>query len=171
MFQIRTLSNVEPQAALPALTEILTACVAGGASVGFMAPLTHDRATAFWMRIASDVAAGERILLVAEDAAGIVGTVQLVLAQPENQPHRGDVAKMLVHPRGREQGIGAGLINAVCDAARAAGKTLLVLDTVTDSAAARLYTRTGWQRVGEIPDFALWPAGGLCATTFFYKRV
>jgi GNAT superfamily N-acetyltransferase len=117
------------------------------------------------------VATGERALLVAEDEAGVVGTVQLVLAQPDNQPHRADLAKLQVHRRARRQGLAEALMHAADDAARAAGKTLLVLDTVTGSDADRLYTRLGWQRVGEVPGFALWPRGGECPTTFFWKRV
>jgi GNAT superfamily N-acetyltransferase len=154
------------------LAELLIDCVDGGASVSFMRPLPPERAQAFWQRVAAGVEAGERALLVAEDDAGaIVGTVQLVLDQPENQPHRADVAKMLVHRRARRQGLGQALMLAVIDTARGHGKTLLVLDTATGGDAERLYTRLGWQRVGVIPDYALWPDGGLCATTVFYRRV
>ena len=103
--------------------------------------------------MADDVAAGRRALLVAEDDAGIVGTVQLVLAQPENQPHRADLSKMLVHRRARRRGLGAALLEAAEETARDCGKTLLVLDTNTGSDAERLYTRMGWSRVGEIPDY------------------
>jgi GNAT superfamily N-acetyltransferase len=92
-----------------------------------------------------------------------------VLAMPDNQPHRADVAKMLVHRRARRRGLGAALMQAAEAAARDAGKTLLVLDTVTGGDAARLYARLGWQRCGEIPGYALWPRGGLCSTTYFYK--
>jgi len=110
-------------------------------------------------------------LLIAEETGSnaIIGTVQLFMSMPDNQPHRADVAKMQVHPRARRQGIGAALMRAIEGAAREAGKTLLVLDTVTDSDADRLYTRLGWQRVGEIPNYALWPEGGICATTVFYR--
>ena len=114
------------------------------------------------------VASGERALFVAGDAKGIVGTVQLILAQPDNQTHRADVAKMLVHRRARRQGLGAALMQAAEDAARACGKTLLVLDTASDDA-ERLYTRQGWQRVGVIPGYALLPTGEPCDTTYFYK--
>ncbi|MBC7563916.1 MAG: GNAT family N-acetyltransferase, partial [Gemmatimonadaceae bacterium] len=114
---------------------------------------------------------GERALLVAEDALGICGTVQLVLAQPDNQPHRADVAKMLVHRRARRHGLGAALMLAVELLAQQCGRTLLVLDTVTGGAAERLYARLGWQRVGVIPDYALFPDGGLVATTVFYRRL
>jgi GNAT superfamily N-acetyltransferase len=144
-------------------------CVEGGASVSFMHPLTRDRAEVFWRRVAEDVGAGTKALLVAEDASGICGTVQLLLHQPENQPHRADVAKMLVHRRARRQGLGAALMRAAEAMARDCGKTLLVLDTVTGGDADRLYERLGWVRVGDIPGFALFPRGGLCSTTVFYR--
>ena len=150
------------------LTQVLVDCVEGGASVSFMHPLTPHRARAFWQRVADEVARGERALLVADDAAGIAGTVQLVLAQPENQPHRADLAKMLVHRRARQQGLGAALLAAAEQTARDCGKTLLVLDTAS-AEAERLYARAGWQRCGMVPGFALLPRGGLCATTFFYR--
>jgi GNAT superfamily N-acetyltransferase len=171
MTMIRSLSTVG-DAQLAQLAALLIDCVEGGASVSFMLPLTQERARAFWQRVADGVARGERALLVAEDDAGaIVGTVQLVLDQPENQPHRADVAKMLVHRRARRQGLGAALMRAAEDAARAHGKTLLVLDTVSGGDAERLYARLGWQRVGTIPGYALWPQGGPCATTYFYREV
>jgi GNAT superfamily N-acetyltransferase len=152
-----------------ALTDVLIDCVEGGASVSFMHPLTRDRALAFWRRVAQGVAAGERALLIAEDAEGVCGTVQLVLEQPENQPHRADLVKMLVHGRARRQGLGAALMRAAEAVARECGKTLLVLDAVTGGDAERLYERLGWQRVGVIPGYALFPRGGLCATTYFYR--
>ena len=158
------------------LAQVLRDCVDGGASVGFMQPLTAERAQHFWRGVAGGVARGERVLLVAEDAAGaIVGTVQLVLAQPENQPHRADVAKMLVQRSARRNGAGAALMLAAEQEAARAGKTLLVLDTVTGGDAERLYERLGWQRCGVIPGYALWPAGGryarMCATTVLFKPV
>ena len=151
------------------LTDLLLDCVDGGASVGFVLPLPRERARSFWRRTADEVAAGRRVLLVAEDAAGICGAVQVVLDQPDNGPHRADVAKMLVHRRARRRGLGESLLRAAEDAARARGKTLLVLDTETGSDAERLYARLGWVRVGEIPRYALLPAGGLCSTTYFYR--
>lgn len=165
--ELHALGDAEVQA----LARVMLDCVEGGASVGFMHPLDEARAVRFWRQVAAGVAAGERALLVAQDAQGIVGTVQLVLAQPDNQPHRADLAKMLVHRRARRQGLGAALMRAAEDLARARGKTLLVLDTVTGGDAERLYARLGWQRVGEIPGYALWPRGGPCATTYFYKAL
>jgi ribosomal protein S18 acetylase RimI-like enzyme len=154
-----------------ALADVLLDCVQGGASVGFMYPLPRAKAVAFWQNSLASAARGERILLVAEDLESrmIVGTVQIVLAMPDNQPHRADVAKMQVHRRARRRGLGEALMRAAEAAACEAGKTLLVLDTVTGSDAERLYTRLGWQRCGEIPGYALWPRGGLCSTTVFYR--
>jgi GNAT superfamily N-acetyltransferase len=153
------------------LSDVLIDCVEGGASVSFMLPMSRAKADAFWRSMAASVARGERVVLAAEDAAGtIVGTAQVILAQPENQPHRGDLAKMLVHRRARRRGIGAALLAAAERSALSAGKTLLVLDTASDDA-ERLYARQGWQRCGEIPNYALWPDGRPCATTFFYKSL
>ena len=152
------------------LGDVLIDCVEGGASVSFMLPMTRAKADTFWRSAAASVARGERLVYAAEDGAGIVGTVQIILAQPENQPHRGDLAKMLVHRRARRQGIGAALLAAAERGAREAGKTLLVLDTASDDA-ERLYERGGWQRVGVIPNYAHWPAGGFCATIYYYKSL
>jgi len=158
------------EAELHALALVLIDCVEGGASVSFMHPLPLEKALAFWRGVADDAARGARALLVAEDDAGIVGTVQLVLAQPENQPHRADLSKMLVHRRARRRGLGAALMRAAEETARACGKSLLVLDTASGDA-ERLYARMGWTAVGTVPDYALWPQGGLCGTTFYYRRL
>ena len=157
-------------AQLDELAGVLIDCVDGGASVSFMHPLPRDRAVAFWRRVAQGVAAGERALLVAEDAQGLCGTVQLVLDQPENQPHRAELSKLLVHRRARRQGLGAALMRAAESTARDCGKTLLVLDTASEDA-ERLYERLGWIRVGVIPGFALLPQGRLCGTTVFYRTL
>ena len=167
---IRRLDTVD-DAQVEALADLLVDSVDDGASVGFMQPLAREKAVTFWHRVADGVAAGERAILIAEDATGIVGTVHLLLALPENQPHRADLAKMLVHPGARRRGIGAALMEAAEDMARDLGRTLLVLDTVTGSDADRLYSRLGWIRVGEIPDFALLARGGLWGTMVFYKRL
>ena len=169
-WQIRRLHAVDAHQ-IEQLSDVLTDCVEGGASVSFMLPFSHATALAFWQQIARGVDRGARALLVAEDAQGIVGTVQLVLEQPENQPHRADLAKMLVHRRARRQGLGEGLMAAAEAMALECGKTLLVLDTVTGGTAERLYTRLGWERVGVIPDYALMPEGGLVPTTVFYRRL
>ena len=164
---IRRLRQLD-DADLQGLTALLLDAVDGGASVSFMAPLSHERALAFWRSIGQAMARGERALLVAEDAQGIVGTVHLVLGQPENQPHRADLSKLLVHRRARQQGVGEALMRAAEAMGRDEGKTLLVLDTASD-AAERLYTRLGWQRCGVIPGYALLPQGGLCDTVLFYR--
>lgn len=167
---LRRLNAAQAATAIEALADVLIDCVQGGASVSFMWPLPRDKALAFWQKVADGVARGERVLLVAEDTQGrIVGTVQLILDMPDNQPHRADVAKMLVHRRARRQGVGEALLQALDDEARAAGRTLLVLDTVTGGDAERLYARGGWQRVGSVPSYALMPDGAPCATTYFYK--
>ena len=165
--RLRTVSHTQQQA----LAEVLIDCVAGGASVSFMHPLTVDKALAFWQKVADGVARGERALLVAQDDHGIFGTVQLVWDLPENQPHRGDLAKMLVHRRGRRQGVGEALMRAAETTARESGKTLLMLDTTTGMDAERLYTRLGWQRMGVVPGHALLAHGGLSDTTFFYRNL
>ena len=167
-WSIRRLQSID-QRQIEALAGVLMDCVEGGASVSFMHPLTRERAVAFWRTVADGVAAGERALIVAEDDRGICGTVQLIFARPENQPHRADVAKMLVHRRARRQGLGEALMRAAEATARECGKTLLVLDAVTDGDAARLYARLGWVRVGDIPRYALMPMGGYCSTTYFYR--
>ena len=169
-WSLRRLHTLD-DARIDELAGVLIDCVEGGASVSFMHPLTRDRAVAFWRGVARGVAAGDRALLVAEDALGICGTVQLLLDLPENQPHRADLSKMLVHRRARRQGLGAALMRAAEETARECGKTLLVLDAGTDGDAARLYERLGWVRVGDIPGYALFPRGGLCSTTVFYRNL
>jgi GNAT superfamily N-acetyltransferase len=152
------------------LAALLLDCVEGGASVGFMHPLEPDKARAFWRAVADEVEQGRRALLLAQDGERIVGTVHLVLAQPDNQPHRADLCKMLVLRSERKRGIGAALMDAAERAARAAGKSLLVLDTASLDA-ERLYARMGWRQLGVIPGYALLPQGGLCGTTYFYREL
>ena len=170
-FQVRRLDAFREDH-IAGLTDILIDCVEGGASVSFMLPLTRAKAEAFWRRSVESANRGERILIVAEEETGdVVGTVTVILDLPENQPHRADVAKMLVHRRARRRGIAAALLAAAENAARDAGKTLLVLDTVTGGDAERLYVRHGWERCGVIPNFALWPDGRPCDTTVFFKAL
>jgi GNAT superfamily N-acetyltransferase len=167
-WSIRVASNVDDRL-IDGLADVLIDCVEGGASVSFMHPLTRERALLFWQRVSADVAAGKRALLVAEDRSVVCGTVQLVFDLPENQPHRADLAKMLVHRRVRRQGLGAALMRAAEATARQCGKTLLVLDAVTGGDAERLYEQLGWVRVGVIPAYALMPDGKPCSTTYFYR--
>lgn len=169
--RIRRLDRIS-DSDIQGLSDVLIDCVEGGASVSFMLPISRETAETFWRGVAASAAKGERVVLAAQDADGkIIGTVQVVWAQPENQPHRGDIAKMLVHRRARRLGLGAALLGAAEQSALDAGKTLLVLDTVTGGDAERMYTREGWQRCGVIPDYALWPSGGFCATTVFFKSL
>lgn len=169
VIQIRCLQTIGGRE-IQGLSDVLIDCVEGGASVSFMLPMSRAKAEAFWRSTSASVARGERVVLFAEDAAGmIVGTVTVIWAQPENQPHRGDLAKMLVHRQARRRGVGAMLLAAAERSALSAGKTLLVLDTVTGSDGERLYARHGWQRCGEIPHYGLMPDGAPCATTIFYK--
>jgi GNAT superfamily N-acetyltransferase len=166
-FTVRRLEQVT-ESDVRVLAALMIDVVEGGASIGFMLPIDAERAEAFWRRIAAGVDGGERVLFVADDGDGIVGTVQLVLEQPENQPHRADVAKMMVASRARRQGIGAALMRAAEHEAQARRKSLLVLDTASADA-ERLYVRLGWQRCGTIPGYALLPQGGRCDTTYFYR--
>ncbi|MFN0096025.1 MAG: GNAT family N-acetyltransferase [Dehalococcoidia bacterium] len=170
-WRVAQLGLAEARRAAPELSAVLIDCVEGGASVSFMAPLAVETAMAFWEGVADGVGRGERLLLVARSEDGaLAGTVQVILAQPENQPHRADVAKLLVHRRARRTGAGEVLMRAAEDAARAAGKRLLVLDTASDTA-RRLYERVGWQLVGRIPDYALNPDGTPCDTWYYYKAL
>jgi GNAT superfamily N-acetyltransferase len=166
---IRRLHEVSEQE-LGELAEVLLDCVDGGASVSFMHPLDPSKAREFWRHAADEVGRERRVLLVAEDEKGIVGTVQLLLDLPENQPHRADVSKLLVHRRARRQGIGEALMRAADEAARSCGRSLLVLDTASGQA-ERIYERLGWVRVGTVPGFALMPDGAHCDTVFFYRAL
>ena len=168
---ISQLDGEEARTAILELALVLVDCVDGGASVYFMHPLPLRDAEAFFQGVAGQVAQGEAVLFVARIDGRILGTVQLGLDTPPNQPHRADVKKMLVHRDARRQGVGAALLAAAEKTAAEIGRTLLVLDTVLGAEGERLYTRGGWSRVGVIPDYALLPEGGLCSTVYFYKRV
>jgi ribosomal protein S18 acetylase RimI-like enzyme len=168
---VRRVGPDEAAACIDGLADVLLDCVEAGASVSFMLPFSRAKAQGFWQGVTDGVARGDRVLLVAEEETGrIVGTVQMVISMPENQPHRADIAKLLVSPRARGGGIGQKLMTAIEQAARDERRTVLVLDTAS-SDAERLYERLGWQRVGVIPEYALMPDGELCATTFFYKHL
>ncbi|MDY7536958.1 GNAT family N-acetyltransferase [Undibacterium sp. RTI2.1] len=171
-YSIQLLQALDDHEDIEALCDVLIDCVEGGASVSFMQPLSRAKADAFWRNVGASVTRQERLLLVAREGAGaIIGTVQAILSQPENQPHRGDISKLLVHRRARSLGLGAALMKAAEQAAQAAGKTVLVLDTATGGGAESLYERLGWQMCGRIPDYALWPQGGLCSTTIYSKSI
>ncbi|MFZ4602265.1 MAG: GNAT family N-acetyltransferase [Caulobacterales bacterium] len=163
---IRALAPADISPHIEDLADVLLDCVAHGASVNFMADLSRTRALAFWRDIGS--ADDGRVVAIAEAGGRVVGTAQMIPAPQDNQPHRADVAKMLVHTNARRSGLGAALLAVVEDAARAAGKTLLTLDTASEDA-ARLYERSGYQLAGRIPGYALFPDGTLCDTLLYYK--
>lgn len=166
---------IEPLAHTPAnraaLADLLVETVAAGGSVSFMHPLARDTAEAFWDRSLAAAARGERIVFGAMAGGDLLGTVTLHLDCPENQPHRGEIAKMMTRVEARRQGIASALLTAAEQAATASGRTVLVLDTATDGGAATLYERMGWRRAGEIPDYALKPHGGLTGTLVYWKRL
>ncbi|MBE7183097.1 MAG: GNAT family N-acetyltransferase [Methylobacterium mesophilicum] len=168
---IRTLQPEEVSSRISELSDLLLDCVEGGASVSFMAPMARETAEGFWRGVAGRARDGAVVVLVAETDGVVVGTAQLVTGLPENQPHRADVAKVLVHRRARNRGVAQRLMEAVEAEARGLGRTLLVLDTVPDTPAYRLYRRLGWQEVGRVPGFALWPDGRVCDTAFFFKTL
>lgn len=165
---IEALSRPASTADLDQLAELLADAVNSGAGVSFMLPFSVDTAREWW-RLTLEQADARAIVLVARDDGGIVGSVQMHPAWAPNQPHRADVAKLLVHRRGRRRGIGSALMAELETRARAAGFTLLTLDTVRAEPAEHLYTAAGWQRVGVIPNYALSPGGSLCDTVVFYK--
>jgi GNAT superfamily N-acetyltransferase len=171
MADIRRLDGAEARAQLDGLAAVLHDCVDGGASVSYLAPFTLDDAREAMEGFIDDVEAGGRMLLAAFDHDTVVGTVQVVYAWPPNQPHRADIAKLLVHRSARGKGIAQELMQRAEEEALAEGKSVLVLDTVTGDAAEFLYTKIGWTKVGVIPNYALYPDGRPCATTVFYKEL
>lgn len=168
---VRRLAGSDLHTHLDGLAAVLADCVAGGASVSYMDPFSHADARSAFEAWTAEVERGSRLLLAAFDGDEVIGTVQVVFATPPNQPHRADVAKLLVHRRARRRGVAQLLMEHAEAEARAEGRTLLVLDTVTGDDAERLYLRLGWTRVGVIPNYALYPDGRPCATTVFWKAV
>ncbi len=168
---IRVLDGETARVHVSALAAVLLDCVEGGASVGFMSSLTNEAAREFFDSVCDEVAAGRRLLLAAFEDGELVGTVQVLLAMLPNAAHRGEIAKLLVHRSARRRGVAQALMEHAEAEARAAGKTLLVLDTVTGEPAERLYERLGWIRVGVIPGYALFPDGRPCDTTVFWKAL
>jgi GNAT superfamily N-acetyltransferase len=171
MSEVRLLDEAETRSRMGELADVLADCVTGGASVGFMAPYGPADALPFWEGVATAVGEEATLLFATERAGRIVGTVQVGIRQMPNQPHRADVKKLLVMESERGRGLARALM--ACAEAEAArrGKTVLVLDTATGSPAETVYERLGWQRAGVIPDYALYPDGRYCGTTFFYKRI
>ena len=168
--EILVLDSQAAKAAIHELSDVLVDCVAGGASVSFMLPFGRDDAERYFETVIASMARGETVLVAARLDGRIVGTVQLGLDMPPNQPHRGDIKKLLVHRAARKHGLGAALMERAEREAKARGRTLLVLDTAS-GAAERLYERGGWQRAGVVPDYAMWPGGGFCDTVFFWKKL
>jgi GNAT superfamily N-acetyltransferase len=169
-----TLHILDAQAAenaVDGLCAVLSDCINGGASLGFMLPFQPADGRDYWRGVAEAVRLGQTILAVAEIDGRVVATVQVGLASKPNQPHRGDLMKLLVHRDARGLGLSRKLMDLVEQEAARRGRSLLVLDTATGSDAEAIYPRFGWQRVGVIPDYALWPQGGFCDTTLFYKRI
>ena len=169
--EIRRLGGSELRERLDGLAAVLHDCVAAGASVSYMWPFSHEQARGAFEAWAAEVDQGRRLLLAALANGEVVGTVQVILALPPNQPHRGEIAKLLVHRSARRRGVAQQLMERAEAEARAEGKTLLVLDAVTGDDAERLYGRLGWNKVGVIPGFALYPDGRPCDTTYFWKAL
>jgi ribosomal protein S18 acetylase RimI-like enzyme len=169
--EVRTLDPAEARGLLDALAGVLHDCVSGGASVSYMADFTREDARAAFESVIDDVESGKRLLFAAFLDGALVGTVQMAHAVPPNQPHRGDIAKLLVHRSARRRGIARRLMEHAEAESSLHGKTLLVLDTVTGSAAERLYEGLGWSKTGVIPDYALYPDGRPCDTTVFWKKL
>ena len=156
---------------LDQLASVLVDCVEGGARVSYMAPFPQDQGLAFFRKVALSVASGETVLLAARLAGKIIGTVQLGLDTPPNQPHRADIKKLLVHRAARGHGVAAALMARAEQEARRHGRWLLVLDTVPNENGHRLYLREGWTQSGIVPDFALFPDGRPCDTAIMWKRL
>lgn len=169
--EIRRLEAAEARAHVDGLAAVLRDCVEGGASVGYLWPFSHEEAREVYEGYADEVERGRRVLLAAFSDGRVVGTAQLIFPTHPNQPHRADVARVLVHRSARRRGLGQLLMEAIEREALVEGRTLLVLDTVTGDDAERLYHRLGWTTVGVIPNFALYPDGAYCATTVFYKEL
>src|SRR4051794_7193692 len=170
-FDIAVLDAPVAEAALDQLADVLVDCVEGGASVSFMSPFSHTEALAFFRKVAASVASNDTVLLAARLDGRIVGTVQLGLDTPPNQPHRADIKKTLVHRSARGRGIAAALMARAEQEARRHGRWLLVLDTVPGENGHRVYKRAGWTQSGIIPDYALFPDGRLCDTAVMWKRL
>jgi len=168
---VRRLRSPDVFAQLDGLAAVLHDVVEGGASVSYMAPFSHAQAREAFEGFAAEVEQGRRLLLAAFAGDELVGTVQVILAAPPNQPHRGEIAKLLVRRSARRRGVAQLLMEHAEREALAEGKTLLVLDTVTGDGAECLYARIGWIKVGVIPGYALYPDGRPCDTTVFWKSL
>ncbi len=171
MHKIEQLSEEQARPLLPQLVALLQDSVHNGSSVGFLPPLTFEAAEEYWLETLDEVAQGKRILLVSSEAGDVTGAVQLALATKQNGLHRAEVQKLVVHTGFRNRGIARALLSAAEEAARAAGRTLLVLDTEQGSVAEKLYEKFGYTRSGVIPQYALNADGSLITTVVFYKLI
>ncbi|GAA3027802.1 GNAT family N-acetyltransferase [Streptomyces glomeratus] len=153
------------------LADLLADTVDDGASVGFLAPLGRAEALAWWRQRAAAVDTGSLAVWAASAGGRVAGTVSLAFPDKANSRHRAELVKLMVHRNARGRGLGRRLLATAERAAAEVGITLLHLDTETGSPAESLYRSAGWTRAGEIPDYATTPAGALCPTTLFYKRV
>jgi ribosomal protein S18 acetylase RimI-like enzyme len=169
--EIRRVYAEEGRQHQSALAELLLDSVAGGASIGFMASVTKPEAELFFDKVLTAVERDERILLAAFVDSALLGTVQIVPSMMPNQPHRADISKLMVHRSVRGKGVASMLMRHAEESARAAGKSVLVLDTCTGTDAERLYMRLGWTRAGIVPHYALFPDGSSCDTVIFWKRL
>ncbi|WP_442966898.1 GNAT family N-acetyltransferase [Rhizobium sp. C4] len=171
MSDIRVLDKAATLAALTDLIELFSETVRGGASMGYMLPFPADEAEAYWRGVAEAAERGDIVLMALEDAGRIVGSVQLGIAMPPNQPHRADIKKLMVHPDQRGRGLSRRLMEAAEREAAARGRSLLVLDTATGEPAEKIYEHLGWTAAGIIPGYALFPDGRPCDTTVYYKAL
>ena len=169
--EIAAIKSPVAESSLEQLAAVLVDCVEGGASVSFMSPFSQGQGLTFFRKVASAVASGDTVLLAAKLEGRIVGTVQLGLDTPPNQPHRADVKKLLVRRSARGHGVAAALMVRVEEEAKRRGRWLLVLDTVPGDNGHRLYLREGWMQIGIVPDYALFPDGRLCDTAIMCKRL
>lgn len=169
--QVRVLDALAAAGQIEPLVEILRDVVDGGGSVNFLAPMDPALARRFWHGVIQEVGAGRRVLFLAEDDSGPVGTVQLELIDKPNQPHRCEVAKLLVHRRARRKGVASALMQALEAEARRRKRTLITMDTVKGSGAETLYLGLGFQPAGVIPRYALSTTGALDDTLIMYKEL
>jgi ribosomal protein S18 acetylase RimI-like enzyme len=168
---IERLPAADVPSAIPGLARVLHACVLDGASIGFVWPFTEEEAEGYWRELLPDVNRGRREVLVARHAGSIAGSVQLVLEPRANGHHRAEVSKLIVHPEARRLGLARRLMQALEALARQRSRSLLLLDTNTDSPAELLYLSLGYQRLGVVPDYARSVHGELAPATYMYKQL
>lgn len=169
---LRHLAGDDLDALMPALVELLAANVADGASVGFHAPLADAEAEGYWRGVQAGLRRGDRVLVAAfHEGGALMGAAQLALESRPNGRHRAEVQKVLVAPAARRQGVGRALMHALDEAGRAAGRSLLFLDTREGDAAERMYRALGWEQAGRLPGYVREADGTAHATLFFYREL